>query len=442
VKTGINYPATSADVRAHAHAFRAIVLLSLMIPAAASSQLTPVDLGVAGSFRILAKTGITATGETSITGNIGVSPAPASTISGFGLVMVVPGTVSTSSLVTGNVYAADYAVPTPANLSTAVNDMEVAYADAAGRTAPDHSDLGAGEIGGLVLAPGLYKWGTGVTLANDVTLNGNSSAVWIFQVAGALNISDGTKVFLTGGAQSSNIFWQVAGQVTLGTSSVMKGIILSRKAIVMKYGAIMDGRVFAQTTVVLDTDKSLQVELVSFTATANSSGSHLDWSTSKEANNYGFDIERRQTGSWEKLAFVPGAGSSTSPKYYSYTDNNLSPGQYSYRIKQVNSNGTFSYHGSAEVDIVSSPQAFTLTQNYPNPFNPTTKIEYSLQKAGMVSLKVYNVLGDEVVTLVNGPREAGSHAVPFNAQDLASGVYFYRLQVGTFVSTKKLILMK
>jgi hypothetical protein len=113
-----------------------------------------------------------------------------------------------------------------------------------------------------------------------------------------------------------------------------------------------------------------------------------------------------------------------------------------YRIKQVNKDGSFSYRGMAEVEIVSAPEAFALIQNYPNPFNPSTRIQYSLEKAGPVSLKVYNVLGAEVATLVNGPQEAGSYTVPFTAQGLASGVYFYRLESGSFVSTKKLILMK
>ena len=126
---------------------------------------TPVNLGTAGNFRILAKTGISTTGNTSIVGDIGVSPAAATAITGFGLTMDSSNTFSTSALVTGKVYAADYASPTPTMMTTAISDMETAYADAAGRTNPDHTELGAGDITSMTLAPGLYKWSTGVLIA-------------------------------------------------------------------------------------------------------------------------------------------------------------------------------------------------------------------------------------------------------------------------------------
>jgi hypothetical protein len=188
------------------------------------------------------------------------------------------------------------------------------------------------------------------------------------------------------------------------------------------------------------------VELAAFTATANRMNADLHWSTATEVNNYGFEIERRQTAQWGKVGFVSGAGTSNSPRDYSYTDNNLPAGRYAYRLKQVDNNGAFSYHGSVEVVIGLAPQEFALLQNYPNPFNPSTKIQYSLANAAQVSLKVYNVLGLEVATLVNGRQEAGSYTVPFGINTgtlgLSSGVYFYRLEAGSFVSTKKLVLMK
>ena len=197
----------------------------------------------------------------------------------------------------------------------------------------------------------------------------------------------------------------------------------------------------------------LPVELTSFVVTSSNSTATLAWKTATEVNNYGFEIERRQTAQrvelstdWAKAGFVAGAGTSNSPRNYSYTDKNLSPGKYVYRLKQVDDNGAFSYGSSVEVEIGSAPQVFALLQNYPNPFNPSTEIGYSLEKAGMVSLKVYNMLGQEVATLVNGPQEAGSYTVPFGINKgtlgLSSGVYIYRLEAGSFISTKKLVLMK
>lgn len=214
------------------------------------SSAIPVDLGTAADFAILAKSGISTTGTSSVVGDIGVSPAAASSITGFGLVADASNTFSTSSLVVGRALAADYTPPTPANLTTAVGDMETAYTDAAGRPA-DVTELGAGNIGGMTLAPGVYKWGTGLTIPTDVTLSGGSNDVWIFQVAGTLTVSSDTSVILGGAARASNIFWQVAGQTTLGTDSRFKGIILDQTAIVMNAGATLDGRALAQTAVTL-----------------------------------------------------------------------------------------------------------------------------------------------------------------------------------------------
>ena len=218
-----------------------------------TSQAT-VNLGTAGNFVILSKSGISTTGTTSITGNIGVSPISSTAITGFGLVMDPSNQFATSSLVTGRAYASDYAHPTPIMMTTAVSDMETAYTDAAGRTNPTATELGAGNIGGMTLTPGLYKWGTGLTIPTDVTLNceGNANAVFIFQVAQTLDISSGKQVILNGGCQANNIFWQVAGQATLGTTSIFNGNILGQTAIVLNNGATLNGRALAQTAVTLD----------------------------------------------------------------------------------------------------------------------------------------------------------------------------------------------
>jgi hypothetical protein len=230
-----------------------LIMMTIFISVAnTASAVQGVDLGNAGNFAILSKAGISTTGVTKIVGDIGVSPIAATAITGFGLVLNPTGTYATTSLVTGKVYAADYAVPTPVYMTKSIGDMQTAYTNAAGRTKPDYINRGAGEIGGLTLKPGLYKWGTGVTISKDVTLSGSSTDVWIFQVAGTLGISSGKKVILAGGAQASNIYWVVADKTTLGTTSVFNGNILDKTAIVLKTGAKLNGRALAQTAVTLD----------------------------------------------------------------------------------------------------------------------------------------------------------------------------------------------
>jgi len=244
-----------------------------------------------------------------------------------------------------------------------VGDMETAYTNAAGRVTPDFSELYTGNLTGQTLLPGLYKWTTGVLVsAGGVTISGSASDVWIFQIAQNLTLGNGAMVTLIGGAQASNIFWQVAGQVALGTTAAMQGIILCKTQIAMNTGATLNnGRALAQTAITLD------------------------------------------------------ANAITTPTVT-----------------------------SVENDL--TPQAFTLFQNYPNPFNPSTKIQYTIANSGLVSLKVFDVLGNEVAVLVNSNQEAGNYIVPFNMNkakwNLSSGVYFYRLEAGAFVSTKKLILLK
>ena len=220
----------------------------------------PVNLLSAGDFSILAKTAITTTGVTSIIGNIGVSPAAASYITGFGLTMDATNQFSKSSLITGGVFASDYGVPTPTRMTTAISNMETAYTNAAGRTNPDATELGTGNIGGLTIFGGLYKWSTNVIIPTNVTLSGSANDVWIFQIAGDLNIasagdiSNGIKVLLTGGAKAENIFWQVGGVTgaTLGTYSTFNGNILSAKQIVIRTGAVLNGKALSQTQVTLD----------------------------------------------------------------------------------------------------------------------------------------------------------------------------------------------
>jgi hypothetical protein len=215
-----------------------------------------VNLGSAGNYVILAKTAINNNPTSAITGNLGLSPAATSYITGLALTNATG--YATSSQVTGNIYAADMAMPTSSNLTTAVSNMITAYNDAAGRPSPDFSELGTGNIGGKTLSPGLYKWTSTVTMPTNITISGGANDVWIFQIAGNLTQSSGVNITLTGGAQAKNIFWQVAGTVTLGTTSHFEGIILSKTGITMGRGASMNGRALAQTAVILDGNTLVQ----------------------------------------------------------------------------------------------------------------------------------------------------------------------------------------
>ena len=215
----------------------------------------PVDLGTADNFVLLSKSGITNTGVTAITGNVGVSPIDSTAITGFTLALDASNQFSTSPLVTGNVYAADYAVPTPSNLTTAISDMETAYVDAAGRAIPDFTELGAGDISGMTLFPGLYKWSTGLLIdSTGVIISGGSDDVWIFQIADDLTLQNGAIVTLGAAAQAKNIFWQVGGGtgVSIGTGCTIQGNILATKAITINTGSTLIGRALAQTNVTLN----------------------------------------------------------------------------------------------------------------------------------------------------------------------------------------------
>ena len=219
----------------------------------ASVNPASVNLGTAGNYVLLSKAGISTTGTTKITGDIGVSPIAATAITGFGLVLDKSGAFSRSTLVVGKVYAANYGVPTPGVLTTAVKDMQTAYTDAAGRAAKV-TGLGAGTIGGLTLAPGVYKWSTNVTIPTNLTLSGGKNDVWIFQISGNLSISSAKQIILAGGAQAKNVIWQVAGATTLGTTSTFNGTILCKTNIALRTGAVLNGRAMAQTAITLDSN--------------------------------------------------------------------------------------------------------------------------------------------------------------------------------------------
>ena len=203
----------------------------------------------------------------------------------------------------------------------------------------------------------------------------------------------------------------------------------------------------------LQGDPPLPVELTSFTASTNNNLVNLNWKTATEVNNYGFEIERLQNSknsglqNWVKIGFVIGNGNSNSPKEYSFIDNPLGGNKFEYRLKQIDNDGEFKYSNTIEVAL-SAPTEFSLEQNYPNPFNPTTTIRYSIPKLEYVTLKVYDELGKEVLTLVDENKEAGNYEVQFNSlqttinKQLASGIYFYWLTAGSFTRVNKMLLIK
>jgi len=167
------------------------------------------------------------------------------------------------------------------------------------------------------------------------------------------------------------------------------------------------------------------------------------WNTATETNNSGFNVERKSLvdSEWKTLSFVKGFGTTTEPQSYSFNDENISAGKYFYRLKQIDFNGMYEYSNEIEV-LVNAPNNFSLNQNYPNPFNPSTSIEFQLPKESFVTLKIYNILGVEIATLLNEQKPAGVHKINFDASGLTSGLYIYKISTGSFEQTRKMMLLK
>ena len=204
---------------------------------------------------------------------------------------------------------------------------------------------------------------------------------------------------------------------------------------------------------------AMPVELTAFNANIKDDTIELNWETATEVNNYGFEIERTTPhpppyqggsgeagGGWEKIGFVQGHGNSNSPKEYSFTDKPDNSGKFQYRLKQIDNDGKFEYSPVVEINL-EIPAEFSVKQNYPNPFNPTTTINYSVPSVGIsfmkfVQIKVYDILGNEVATLVNEEKQPGNYEVEFNAGNLSSGIYFYQIVSGKYSAIKKMIVLK
>ena len=187
----------------------------------------------------------------------------------------------------------------------------------------------------------------------------------------------------------------------------------------------------------------LPIELAFFTGSFNRNNIELRWRTETEVNNYGFNLERRLNGrEWNRIAFIEGHGNSNSPKEYRYLDKDLFAGvsKFQYRLKQEDNDGQFKYSDIIEVKAI--PKQYELLQNYPNPFNPSTSIKFQIPGSSFVNIKVYDITGREVETLVNEEKSAGSYEVNFNTEGLSSGIYFYKLRTDNFTETKKMLLIK
>ncbi|MDP4197559.1 MAG: T9SS type A sorting domain-containing protein [Bacteroidota bacterium] len=267
-----------------------------------------------------------------------------------------------------------------------------------------------------------------VTYQNSYCLNNYSKAEFEFCIKATSNITPNTNYY----------FCLIRSQTDLATAT--SGQLVLPNSYTTESGGGTSGAK-------LTSSPTLPVELTSFTAALKSNRIKLDWATATEVNNHGFEIQRKApnaasgNSNWEKIDFVEGYGNSNSTKEYSFTDNKLTlAGTYSYRLKQMDNDGKFEY--SKEVNVKFAGFSASLNQNYPNPFNPTTSISYTIPNSNFVTLKVYNMIGQEVRTLVSSFQESGEHSVEFSASDLNSGIYIYRLQAGNFTSVRKMQLIK
>ena len=255
--TGYTFTSWDVDASGTANPLTVVMTsdknITAIFTAKAAVGPTAINLGLAGNYTILTKTGITSTGTTSIQGDIGVSPIVAAAITGFNLDYTTGNPSAISNLVTGKVYAADYGAPTPVNLTTAISNMETAYTTGMAVTTPSPTtEIHSGALAGKTLTPGLYKWSTNVSISGGtLTLDGGANDTWIMQISQDMIVGDNAKINLTGGAQAKNVFWVIAGKATLGSASTTQGIILSKTMVGMTAGATVKGRLLAQTAVTM-----------------------------------------------------------------------------------------------------------------------------------------------------------------------------------------------
>jgi len=419
-----------------------ILLFTIILHTEVFSQYAnpaPVPLLTAGTYGALAYSGIT--GSANVNGDIGTSTA----------------SIGANITATGT----NWGVGGEHN-TQAQTDLGQALTDANSRLNDD--TITDNVLGELTLGCGVYG-GSALDLASGMTLtlNGSATDVFIIKTASTLIINTNSTVSLTGGAVWSNVFWYVGSSATIYSGSTFNGIILAVESITLNASAtLVTAKLLANGGAVTINSDVLPVELTSFTAEINNGVILLNWQTATEVNNYGFEVERQyqvssieyQDAEWENIGFVQGHGTTNSPKDYSFVDDftlNHNPNltHVSYRLKQIDNDGTISYSKIVTVDLTNITTVedeinyeFSLEQNYPNPFNPITTIKYSIAEENKVGLKIYDILGSEIKTLVNETKAPGNYEVELNGSNLASGIYFYKLEAGINISIKKLTLLK
>jgi Ice-binding-like/Fn3 associated len=401
-----------------------------------TTPLLPVTLGSTGGFAILSYAGITNTGPTSITGDVGVTPLAGSYMTGFDHTNVV-----------GTIYGVDATGPTGSvaaatMLTQAMGDLTIAYNDAAGRTV---DPIGvSGNLGGRTLYSGLYKsTGTLEITSGDLTLDaqGDSNAVWIFQIASSFNMTNGRQVFLSGGAQASNVFWQAGSGATFGTNCVMKGTILVYTNITFATGASLEGRALARTasvtlqsnTIVRPIRVATKVATPSITPNAGSFTDSVIVTLACVTSNVQiyYTLNDSTPDNTKTLYSAPFTlKATTTVKVRAYKLNSTKSDSVMAIFTKLGSMA--SNHNGL------SPQKFAFIQNYAN-----RSIEFTVPSNGKTTLTVYNTIGQEVATLFNGEAEAGRYNhVQFNTSGLAKGLYFSKLEFNGNVTLKEMMLVK
>lgn len=237
--------------------------------------------------------------------------------------------------------------------------------------------------------------------------------------------------------------WLSEKGITLGSNWIIRSVadISADGNVIIAWGDNTNTPDWSDGVIVI-LENPVPVELNSFAATANLNNVILNWTTLTETNNSGFEIERKsKLSDWVTISFIPGFGTSTEMHSYNYKDNDLKGGNYSYRLKQIDLDGTFKYSDSIKIEII-APREFSLKQNYPNPFNPSTTIEFKIPEQAIINLSVYNMLGERVATIINDMLEGGNHKIEFNASDLASGIYLVKMSSDSFSDVIKINLLK
>ena len=292
-------------------------------------------------------------------------------------------------------------------------------------------------------------WGGWGGTSGNIVYNQNSSPSMLLSFDNTVTISSLRMAELAGEVVTYLFTPTPNTGTTTATLPLGGGITVSFGASFQNISAINITRQSGGNTYFIIDDVVLQgilpVELISITSSVSKSNVTLNWQTATETNNYGFEVERcalsAERQAWDKIGFVNGNGNSNSQKNYSYEDKNVTAGNYSYRLKQIDNDGQFEYSKTIEVDM-DGVKKFELSQNYPNPFNPSTTIKFNLPEAGMVKLTLFNILGQQIRTLVNEFQESGVHTINFDATELNSGMYLYKIESNGFTQTRKMTLVK